>query len=297
MSTLTATAPAPPAAALVPACPGFSRATLAFARRELRDAVTSRWFPLYTIGFAVLAMATSFMALAGSGSMGFAGFGRTAAGLLNLVMLIVPLMAMTAGATSIAGERERGTLLYLLAQPVSPREILLGKFLGLSIALCASVCIGFSLSAAVLAWKAGGTGVGSFLMLVAMTCLLTVVMLSVGLLISVCTRKASVATGVAVFTWLAFVFLSDLGLMAGTIVFKLRVQELFTLAMLNPIQAYKMSVVNGLNASLDVLGPAGAYASRHYGSALPWMLLGVLTAWGALSLTLASVIFTRKSPA
>jgi len=291
MTTVATNAP------IIPVCPSLPRATLAFARRELREAVTSRWYPLYTIGFAILAMATSFMSLAGSGSLGFAGFGRTAAGLLNLVMLIVPLMAMTAGASSIAGERERGTLLYLRAQPVSPLEVLLGKFLGLSVALCASVCIGFGLSAAVLAWKAGGTGVGSFLMLVGLTCVLAVVMLSVGLLISVCTRKAGVATGVAVFTWLALVFMSDLGLMAGTIVFKLRVQELFTLAMLNPIQAFKMAVVTELNASLDVLGPAGAYASRQYGAALPWMLLGVLLAWGASCLSLAAVIFARRSPA
>ncbi len=277
--------------------PSFAQATLAFARRELRDALVSRWFLLYTIGFAFLAVATSFMSLAGSGSLGFAGFGRTAAGLLNLVMLVVPLMAMTAGATSVAGERERGTLIYLLAQPISPRELLLGKFLGLAVALSASVCIGFGLSAAVLAWRAGGTGVASFLMLVALTCVLATVMLSVGLLISVCTRKAGVAIGVAVFTWLGFVFLSDLGLMAGTIVFKLRVQELFTLAMINPLQAFKMSVVTQLNASLDVLGPAGAYASRQFGAALPWMLLGVLLAWGAVCLSLAAVIISRRSPA
>src|SRR5690606_3606519 len=69
---------------------------LSFAGRELRDAVASRWFMLYTAAFGVLAVAVSFMSLAGSGSQGFAGFGRTAAGLLNLVMLVVPLMAITA---------------------------------------------------------------------------------------------------------------------------------------------------------------------------------------------------------
>jgi len=285
------------ASAAVAGRPSFARAVLVFARRELRDAVTSRWFPLYTIGFAVLAVATSFMSLAGSGSLGFAGFGRTAAGLLNLVMLIVPLMAITAGATSIAGERERGTLLYLLAQPVSRLEVLLGKYLGLSLALCASVSIGFGLSAAVLAWRAGGTGVASFLMLVGLTCMLAVVMLAIGLLISVCTRRAGVATGIGVFVWLALVFLSDLGLMAGTIVFKLRVQELFALAIINPIQAFKMSVIMQLNASLDVLGPAGAYASRTFDAALSWMLLGVLVGWGVLAAAAAAIVFARSSPA
>ena len=272
------------------------RNILAFARRELRDALASRWFLLYTIAFAVLAVAVSFMSLAGTGSHGFAGFGRTAAGLLNMVMLVVPLMAITAGAGSIAGERERGTLLYLLAQPVSRLEVLLGKFLGLAVAICASLCLGFGLSAAVLAWRAGGAGVSAFLLLVVFTCLLGASMLALGFLISVFSRKGSVATGVGLFVWLALVFLSDLGLMAGTIVFRLRVQEIFALAIVNPLQAFKMAVIVEMNASLDVLGPAGMYASQTYGAALPWMLLSVLIAWGAASLAAATICFARKSP-
>lgn len=269
---------------------------VAFARRELRDAVGSRWFMLYTAAFSLLAVAVSFMSLAGSGSQGFAGFGRTAAGLLNLVMLVVPLMAITAGAGSIAGERERGTLLYLLAQPVSRVEVLAGKFLGLTVALCASLCLGFGLSAAVLAWKAGGAGLDAFLLLVAFTCLLAVVMVAVGLLISVLSRKGSVATGVGLFAWLTLVFLSDLGLMAGTVLFKLRVQEVFALAILNPLQAFKMGVIVEMNASLDVLGPAGLYASQTYGSSLPWILVGVLVAWGVGALAAAAACFSRRSP-
>lgn len=276
--------------------PSRARGTLAVARRELRDALTSRWFPLYTGAFAALAIATSFMSLAGEGAQGFAGFGQTAAGLLNLIMLMVPLMALTAGAVSVAGERERGTLLYLLAQPVSRSEVLLGKFLGLAVALCAALCIGFGLSAAVLAWKTGGAGAGAFVLLVALTCALAVVMLAVGLLISVLTSKAGVATGVAVFVWFALVFLSDLGLMAGSLVFKLRVQQIFALAVLNPLQAFKMSVIDGLNASLDVLGPVGVYATRSLGPWLGWVLVGVLVAWCAVSLVVAVVVFARRAP-
>lgn len=277
-------------------CPGSRRSVVVFARREFREALTSKWFPLYTAAFTLLAMATSFMSLAGSGSQGFAGFSKTSAGLLNLIMLMVPLMALSAGATSIASERERGTLLYLLAQPVSRVELLLGKFLGLSIALCASLCIGFGLSAIVLAWQTGGAGVLSYVFLVGLTCLLAIVMLCVGFLISVTTRKASVATGIAVFVWLTLVFLSDLGLMAGSLLFKLRVQELLAAAVVNPLQAFKMSVILELNASLDVLGPVGIYATRTYGDLLPWLLAAVLVVWGAGCLGISTWIFATRKP-
>lgn len=267
---------------------------LAFARREFRDAISSRWFILYTVAFTVLAVAVSFMSLAGSGSHGFAGFGRTTAGLLNLIMLVVPLMALIAGAGSIAGERERGTLLYLLAQPISRTELLLGKYIGLAIALCCSMCIGFGLSAGVLAWRVGGVGINSFVMLVVFTCGLALAMLSVGMLLSVISRRSGVATGLGLFAWLILVFLSDLGLMAGTILFKLRVQEVFVIGVMNPLQAFKMAVIVSMNASLDVLGPVGMYASHTFGGALPWILALVLLGWTVVPMLIALFLFSKR---
>ncbi len=268
--------------------------TWSFARREFRDAMSSRWFVLYTVAFTVLAVGVSFLSLSGSGSHGFAGFGRTAAGLLNLIMLVVPLMALTAGAGAIAGERERGTLMYLLAQPVSRSQILIGKYVGLAVALTCSLCAGFGVSAGVLAWRAGGVGVRSFVVLVGLTILLALAMLSVGVLISVLSRRSSVAVGISLFVWLALVFLSDLGLMAGSLIFKLRVQEIFALAALNPLQSFKMGVIVSMNASLDVLGPVGAYASHVLGDAMPWVLAGSILVWVTLPLTAAMVIFARR---
>lgn len=284
-----------PSKIVPPRAPSRLGGAARFARREFRDALASKWFLLYTLAFTVLAVGVSLLSLSGIGSHGFAGFGRTTAGLLNLIMLVVPLMALTAGAGSIAAERERGTLLYLLAQPVSRTQVLLGKYAGLAAALVCSLCIGFGISAAVLAWKAGGVGVGSFAMLIALTSLLALAMLSVGMLISVTTRRTSVATGLALFVWLTLVFVSDLGLMASSVLLKLRVQEIFGLAVLNPLQSFKMVVIVNMNASLDVLGPAGAYASQTLGGALPWLLASCLATWTAVPLIVAVALFARRS--
>ena len=81
---------------LVP--PGAARNVLSIARRELREAMRSRWFILYTISFAILGLGVSAISSAGSGGMGLSGYGRTAAGLINIILLVVPLMALTAGA-------------------------------------------------------------------------------------------------------------------------------------------------------------------------------------------------------
>ena len=98
----------------------------------------------------------------------------------------------------------------------------------------------------------------------------------------------------ALFAWLALVFVSDLGLMASSVLLKLRVQEIFGLAAANPLQSFKMAVIVNMNASLDVLGPVGAYASNTLGAGLPWVLASSLVAWTLVPLALAVVLFARR---
>jgi len=267
---------------------------ITIARKEVRESLRNRWFILYTIAFAVLALGLSYLSLAGTGSTGLAGFSRTAAGLINLIMLIVPLMALTTGAASLAGERERGTLSYLLAQPVTTLEVLLGKYLGLALALLASLAAGFGVSAVVIASRSSAADAGGFLGLIGLAYLLSLAMLSIGFLISAIARKGSVALAAAVFLWLALVFGGDLGLMGSTIAFKLQVQQLFQLSLINPLQVFKMASIGTIHASLDVLGPAGLYASQRYGGALPFIFVGVLVAWIVVPLSIAQFLFARR---
>ena len=262
-------------------------------RKEVRDSLRNKWFVLYTIAFAALSLMLSWLSLAGTGSVGFAGFGRTAAGLINLVMLIVPLMALTAGAGSLAGEAERGTLNYLLSQPVTRLEILLGKYIGLAIALLASLTLGFGISALVIAAKSNGAGASAagFLKLVGVAYLLSLAMLSVGFVISAMARKSGVAMAAALFLWLALVFVGDLGLMGTALAFKIHVQQLFHLSLINPLQVFKFASLGSINASLDVLGPAGLYATQTYGHWLNGIFFGVLAAWIVVPLAIAQGLF------
>ena len=291
---MTALAPINIPAALRPPATITSIATI--AKRELRDAVRSRWFALYTVAFAALGLGVSYISAQAAGSTGLAGYGRTTAGLINIILLVVPLMALTAGAGTIASDRERGTLAYILAQPVSRLEVLLGKYLGLAGALAASFSLGLGLCTGILAWKSGATGPAAMLWFAGLSIALSLAMLSVGVLISTFARKASVAIGTAVFLWLVLVFVSDLGLMAGTIALKLRIEDLFALSLLNPLQVFKMWSLHAVDSSLDVLGPAGLYASEEIGGKLPWLFGGALASWVCLPLTAAGVVFSRRSP-
>jgi len=267
------------------------------ARRELRDALRSRWFALDTIAFAMLGLAVSYVSGTGTGE-GLSGFGRTSAGLVNVVTLIVPLIALTAGAGSIAAERERGMLPFLLSQPLRRWELLIGKWLGLVLALATSILLGFGGCALMVAWK-GGTAQGASVLLVlaGLSVLLAAGLLGVGMGISVVSRRTGVATGVAVFTWLLLAFATDLGLMASTLTWRLTIQSIFIVCLANPLQVFKLWSLHATGIPLDVLGPVGQYAVDHHSASLPWLSLGSLAAWAVIPVVSASVLLSRRAAA
>lgn len=262
-------------------------------RKELRDSLRNKWVALYTIAFCALALGLAALARASAGMAGFAGFGRTAASLINLVLLLTPLMALSVGATSIVSDRERGMLGYMLAQPVTRTEVFLAKFTGLALSMLASILVGFGVSAIALS----GAGAGDAWLFVRMALLafiLALSMLAVGMLISALVRRSGSAMGAAVFLWLTFVLLADVGLMGAAIVFRLRIEWLFFITLANPLQAFKMAALAGFGAGLDVLGPAGLWATTEFGAALPFILLSSLALWTLAPSLMAWTIFVRR---
>lgn len=266
------------------------------AQKELRDAMRNRWFILYTISFVLLSLALSYLALAGAGRTGLAGFGRTSASLVNLILLIIPMMALTIGAQSLAGERERKTLTYLLAQPINRIEIFLGKYLGLALSLLAALALGFGLAGWLMALN-GANDPTAYLQLLLLAFALSLIMLGIGTLVSVSTTQTGVAVGISLFLWLLFVFLGDLGLMGTAIVLRIPIANLFWLALINPLQVFKMAAIVNMQSTLDVLGPAGVYAIQRFGDSL-WLIFAlVLASWVILPAGLAAARFSLRSEA
>lgn len=270
------------------------RSVVLLLAKELRDAWRNRWFLIYSVAFAVLALAMSWLSLVGIAGTGFAGLGRTAASLVNLVVLIVPLMGLTLGAGAIASERENGSFLYLLSQPVGRLEVVLGKFLGLGSAVIAALMLGFGAAALVIARRVGDGDARAFLGFLGLAALVALASVSVGLVISALSEKSSVATGIALMLWLGLVFVGDLGLMGTSLALDLGVRELLFTALVNPLQQFKLAAILTLRGGLEVLGPAGLYATRTFGDVLLPMLAGGLLLWILLPLAVTVLVIERR---
>lgn len=260
--------------------------------KQIRAGLRNRWFHLYTMLFLVLSIAFSSVAMTGSSLAGQPGFGRTSAGLMNLMLLIVPLIGLTIGAQAIVAEREDRFLDYELAQPVGAAEVYFGKYLGAAVSLCLALAFGLGAAGVLLALR-GTANTGDFLLMVVLTMLLGLGMLSVGYLVSSFAQRTATALGSALALWLGFVMLGDLGLMGSAAVMSMTPGTMLGLTLINPLDTYKLAGVNLLQASLEVLGPAGIYAIDRFGSALTALLLVLLALWVVVPLPIGYWLFRR----
>lgn len=263
-------------------------------QKELRDAMRNRWFIVFTIAFAGLALALSALTQPTGTQLRAMSYSRTAANLINLVLLFVPLIGLTLGSANLTGDRETGALVYLLAQPVSRIEVLLGKYFGLAGALLATLTLGFGVAGAALVIQGSFQDAASYLMTVVLSYLLALAMLSLGTLMSTLSRKTTTALGGALFLWLFLVFIGDLGIMGTAIATQMSIQAVFFVAILNPLQMFKIASILTIQANLEVLGPAGLYATDQFGALLPILLIGLLLLWIVLPLLGAMLLFARQ---
>lgn len=264
------------------------------SQKEILSSFRNKWFLLYTVIFGVLSLALSLIGLSGLELYGVSGFGRTTASLINMILLFVPLMGLTLGAMSIAYERERGILLYILSQPVSYFEVLIGKYIGLALSILGSLVLGFGMSGFVIAFKGGSADITGYIYFILLTFLLALVTLAIGMFISSFFKKYDTALGVSIFTWLVLVIFSDLGIIGTSFLVDLNINQVFILSLFNPVQVFKLSAVYSLRDNLEILGPIGIYAVRSFGAGLQFFLIGILLTGSAIFIFLTNKLFKSR---
>jgi Cu-processing system permease protein len=179
------------------------------AREQLTLSARSRWLQIFAIVFAGLATAVASSGYVLSGGSGVQDFSRTAASLLQLVLLLVPLTSVLLSVIALTPEAGAAELLF--SQPVDRHRILVGRLSGLLVALVASQAIGFGAAGVIVFLQAGDGGVEGFLAIVGASAALTAVFLTVGAAI-VAGRTSEDRTrgmAVAIVIWFAAVLLFD----------------------------------------------------------------------------------------
>jgi Cu-processing system permease protein len=254
------------------------------AWQELRLAVRSRWTQTFAVVFAALALAVASSGYVLSGGTGLQDFARTAASLVQLVLLLVPLTSLVFGVMALTPESGEAELLY--SQPVTRVTILAGKVLGLLLALVAAQMIGFGAAGLLLFARTGQEGIGGFLGVAAGSVVLTAVFLSVAAAIAAGDTSVRRARNLAIamVVWFVAVVLFDVAALgvASLLPSGLASRVLMVAAIMNPVDAVRtgtLLAVEGTTAfgaaSLAFLrftgGAAGA-ATWLCGSIVVWIV-------------------------
>jgi Cu-processing system permease protein len=270
-------------------------AVTAIVRQELTINIRNRWTPLFAVVFGGLMLAISYFGLLTAGAVGFQSFTRTSVSLLNLVLYLVPLMALMMGTLSFTSEKSLNELLF--AQPITRADILLGKLLGLFAALATATLLGFGVAGFIIALRGGTTGLLRFPAFIALSLLLGLVFLTIAALVaSFCERKTK-AFGVAMFLWFFFVSFYDLLVIGGTFWLRERTANRFIFLSLffNPVDLVRVASLLILDGK-EVFGAAGAALLKFLGgerASLSLLVLSLL-AWIAAPFALAQRWLKRQ---
>jgi Cu-processing system permease protein len=178
-------------------------------RETLTLAVRSRLLQIFAGVFAALALFVAASGYVLTGGTGLQDFSRTSASLVELVLLIVPLASLVIGVTTLTPDAGTAELLY--SQPVARHTVLIGRLIGLFVALVAAEAVGFGAAGAVLFFRTGERGVGAFIAVVAAAAVLTAVFISIAAAIAggATSQRRARSLAVALGIWLAAVVLFD----------------------------------------------------------------------------------------
>ncbi|HXS82483.1 MAG TPA: ABC transporter permease subunit [Methylomirabilota bacterium] len=237
------------------------------AREEFRQGLESRWLFGFTALLTALVLGLSFFGMAQSREVGFQGFARVTLSLMNLVLFIVPLTGLMLGVTSVTGGS--GALPLLLAQPISRREVLAGKLLGLGAALTVAQLVGFGGGGVVVALSAGADQVRGFAALTGLSIALGWLMVSTSLMIAVLRPDRLKAMSTALFLWLLLVVAYDLAVLgATTLLGGLPLQRVLVPALLlNPVDIARVLTTLAVGSGA-LFGPTSAMLMKLSGTSV-----------------------------
>ena len=250
-------------------------------RRELRDAVRKRWFLANAGAFAGAGVLFLLFGQNDALLLGQRGYARALAGLMQLGLVFVPLMALVPAVAAIAGEREAGTLDYLLAQPVTRNGVYRAKWIGITAAVVLSVIAGLALTATVATWR--GVPAGPTAALIACTALLAAAFVSLGLWVSARSSSRTRATSYGLGLWIGLLGLGSLGVISVFVRWGAPAWILQAWSLANPVEAYRVATLATLDPEADVLGPVGASLVAALGrEGLIAAGMASLAAWSAI---------------
>ena len=226
---------------------------------DIRESLRSKWFFVYAFVFGGLMGLFFVSGITDSVVMGFTGLSRLLLVFMQVTIVILPIFILVTTVKSISGDRESNILEYMLSFPISLKDYYWGKFLGRFITVFFPVIIAMFIGIAWGVYKGGDLPWAMILLYSALIFSMCIVFLGISFFISTFVKSHDVGLGLSFAVWivlLAFLDVALIGLMMQN-----RVSDglIITIAMLNPLEAFRIGAISLFDPELTVIGPVAYY--------------------------------------
>jgi ABC-2 type transport system permease protein len=200
--------------------------------------------------------------------MGFTGLSRVLLIFIQITIIILPLFILITTVKSITGDRESYILEYMLSFAISLRDYYWGKFIGRFLTVFLPVFLALIMALVFGLFKGGDMPWGMLFLYMGLVFSLCFTFLGISFFISSFVKSTDIALGVSFLVWitlLAFIDIALIGLMLQG-----RVEDfvIVSVAMLNPIEVFRIGAISIFDPELTVIGPVAYYLLDSLGSKL-----------------------------
>jgi len=266
--------------------------TSGILRFELTTARSGRTVLLFAGGFALASLVVAVVGLSAGGVLAVQGFARPSISLLQLVVWVVPLVALLSGAAAGAECRE---VEFVFALPVTRTDVLLSRWAAHVVVLGAGLLLGLGGAGIVIGAFAGAADGLRYIALTGISVLLLAASLAIGVMIGILAPTRTRGLALAIGAWFVLGIGLDLLAIAALAILPPggASWELVALLAVNPVAAARVLGLGLFGA--DVLaGPTGAALRAVLSGWGAWVLVGTLIVWTALPLLAAARALRKR---
>jgi len=244
---------------------------LLIAYLDVKESLRSKWFYVYSVVFGGLMALFFITGVSDSVVMGFTGLSRMLLIFIQVTIIILPIFILITTVKSISGDRESNVLEYMLSFPVSLKDYYWGKMLGRFATVFLPVFLALMLGVVFGMLKGGALPWKMIFLYSVLLFSLSFVFLGLAFFLSTILKSTDIALGASFVVWIALLAFIDIALMGLMLQNRVSDELIITLAMLNPIEVFRIGAISLFDPELTVIGPVAYYLLDTLGSV--WLII------------------------
>ncbi len=235
---------------------------------DIKESLRSKWFYLYALVFGGLMALFFITGVSDSVVMGFTGLSRMLLVFIQVTIIILPIFILITTVKSISGDRESNVLEYMLSFPISLRDYYWGKMLGRFLTVFLPVIFSLILGIIFGVIKGGNLPWNMIFLYSALLFSMCFVFLGIAFFISTIVKSTDIALGSSFFIWILLIGFIDIALIGLMLQGRMSDGLIITLAMLNPVEVFRIGAISLFDPELTVIGPVAYYLLDTFGARL-----------------------------